>query len=200
MKTIIFATSNETKAKRFSKKLLENDIEVLSLKDLDMKLDIEENGDSAVENAILKAKECYKKTNKQCMGMDDTLYIENVPEIEQPGLYVRRKDNRVLSDDEMMDYYINLVKKYGLNGRLNCKWIYGLAVINDRGECNTYSWSKDNFYLTDTKSKIVNKGYPLNSISKYKNNNKFFTEMTEEDNKKIKYNEDHVVNFIVNNI
>ena len=29
----------------------------------------------------------------------------------------------------MIIHYTNLVKKYGKNGKLNCKWIYGLAVI-----------------------------------------------------------------------
>ena len=41
---ILFATGNDTKAKRFSKGLLERGIEVISLKDIDRNLDIEENG------------------------------------------------------------------------------------------------------------------------------------------------------------
>ena len=36
MKKIVFATSNPTKAKRFSKGLLENGIEIMSLKDIDI--------------------------------------------------------------------------------------------------------------------------------------------------------------------
>lgn len=61
MKKIVFATSNSTKAKRFSEGLLKNDIKVLSLKDLNISLDIEENGNDVIENALLKARECYKK-------------------------------------------------------------------------------------------------------------------------------------------
>ena len=44
MKKIVFATGNPTKAKRFSKGLSEYDIEVLSLKDLNLDLDVEEDG------------------------------------------------------------------------------------------------------------------------------------------------------------
>ena len=55
MKKIVFATGNSTKAKRFSKGLLEYGIEVLSLKDLNISLDIDENGDSVIDNALLKA-------------------------------------------------------------------------------------------------------------------------------------------------
>ena len=168
MKQIIFATSNESKAKRFSKGLKELGIDVLSLKDIDVKLDVEEDGNTAIENALIKARECYKKTKKPSMGMDDTLYMEGVPEDLQPGLFVRRVNGKNLTDEEMIEHYTNLVKEYGINGRINCKWIYGLAVINEKGEEATYTWSKDDFYMVSTRSDKINPGYPLNSISKYK--------------------------------
>ena len=79
MKQIIFATSNESKAKRFSKGLKELGIEVLSLKDIEVNLDVKEDGNTAIENALIKARECYRKTKMPSMGMDDTLYIEGVP-------------------------------------------------------------------------------------------------------------------------
>ena len=200
MKQIIFATSNESKAKRFSKGLKEHGIEVLSLKDIDIKLDVEENGDSAIENALIKARECYRLTKKPCMGMDDTLYMEGVPEEKQPGLFVRRVNGKSLTDEEALDYYTNLVKEYGKDGKINCKWIYGLAVINENGEEATYTWSKDNFYMVSSKSDKINPGYPLNSISKYKKLDKYFTDVTVEDMKLIKVNEDDVVDFIATHI
>ena len=200
MKQIIFATSNESKAKRFSKGLKEHGIEVLSLKDIDIKLDVEENGDSAIENALIKARECYRLTKKPCMGMDDTLYMEGVPEEKQPGLFVRRVNGKSLTDEEALDYYTNLVKEYGKDGKINCKWIYGLAVINENGEEATYTWSKDNFYMVSSKSDKINPGYPLNSISKYKKLDKYFTDVTDEDMKLIKVNEDDVVDFIATHI
>ena len=200
MKQIIFATSNESKSKRFSRGLKEHGIEVLSLKDIDIKLDVEENGDSAIENALIKARECYRLTNKPCMGMDDTLYMEGVPEDRQPGLFVRRINGKSLTDEEALDYYTNLVKEYGKDGKINCKWIYGLAVINEKGEEATYSWSKDNFYMVSSKSDKINPGYPLNSISKYKKLDKYFTDVTDEDMKLIKVNEDDVLDFIATHI
>ena len=61
MKKIVFATNNPTKAKRFSKGLLDNDIEILSLKDLEIDLEVEENGKDVIENALIKARACFKK-------------------------------------------------------------------------------------------------------------------------------------------
>ena len=42
MKQIIFATNNPTKAKRFSKSLLEKEINVISLRDIGIKINIKE--------------------------------------------------------------------------------------------------------------------------------------------------------------
>lgn len=196
MKKVVFATGNPTKAKRFSKGLLKNNIEILSLKDLNIDIDVEENGKDAIENASIKARECYKKTNMPSIGMDDTLYLENVPEDKQPGLFVRRVNGKTLNDDEMIEHYTNLVKQYGIDGKLYCKWIYGLAVIDAQGKENTYTWSKDNFYMVDIASRKINPGYPLNSISKYKIIDKYFVDVTDEDLNLIKVNEDDVVNFI----
>ena len=200
MKQIIFATTNQSKSKRFSKGLKELGIEVLSLKDIDVKLDVEEDGGTAIENALIKARECYKKTKKPSMGMDDTLYMEGVPEDKQPGLFVRRVNGKSLTDEEALEYYTNLVKEYGKDGRINCKWIYGLAVINDKGEESTYTWSKDDFYMVSTRSDKINPGYPLNSISKYKKLDKYFTDVTDEDMKLLEVNENDVVDFIASHI
>lgn len=200
MKQIIFATTNQSKSRRFSKGLKELGIEVLSLKDIDIKLDVEEDGSTAIENALIKARECYRKTRRPSMGMDDTLYIEGVPNDLQPGLFVRRVNGKSLTDEEMIEHYTNLVKEYGVDGRSDCKWVYGLAVINDKGEESTYTWSKDDFYMVSTKSDKINPGYPLNSISKYKKIDKYFTDVTDEDMKLIEVNEDDVVDFIAKHI
>lgn len=200
MKKVVFATGNPSKAKRFSKGLLKYDIEVLSLKDLNLDIEINENGNDAIENALIKARSCFQKTNMPTIGMDDTLYLENVPIDKQPGLYVRRINGKTLNDDEMLKHYTNLVKQYGIDGKLDCKWIYGLAVIDENGRENTYTWSKDNFYMVDAIHEKINPGYPLNSISKYKLIDKYFTDVTEEELELIKVSEDDVVDFIKNHI
>lgn len=200
MKKIVFATGNPTKGKRFSKGLLKYDIEVLTLKDLDVSIDVNENGKNVIENALLKARECYKKTKMSSIGMDDSLYLENVPDEKQPGLFVRRVNGKTLTDEEMINHYTGLVKKYGIDGRINCKWIYGLAVIDENGNENVYAWNKDDFYMVSVVSDKINPGYPLNSISKYKLIDKYFTDTTEEDIEKIKVSEEHVVDFIRNHI
>lgn len=131
--------------------------------------------------------------------MDDNLFLENVPEEKQPGMYVRRVQGKRLSDEEMIEYYSNLAKEYGTDGKLTARWIYGIAVIKE-GKENTYTWSKEDFYLVDTPSQIINPGYPLNTISMNKKLGKYFTELTEEDELLIQEDENDVVNFIAENV
>ena len=100
MKKILFATGNETKAKRFSKGLQEKGIEVITLKDINTEIEVEENGKDAIENAVLKAKAYSKVVDIPVFAMDDNLYLENVPEENQPGMYVRRVNGKRLNDEE----------------------------------------------------------------------------------------------------
>lgn len=199
MKRVLFATGNAAKVKRFKDKLLDKGIELLSLKDLDISLSVEENGTSAIENALIKARACLDLVDMPVMAMDDSLYLEGVPEELQPGLFVRRINGKSLTDEEMIEHYSNLVKNYGSDGKLIARWVYGMAIISDGKEV-TYTWSKNDFLLVDKPSKVVNLGYPLNSISKNIKLDKYFSEMTQEDQESVQEQEDDVIEFIAQNI
>lgn len=199
MKKILFATGNPSKAKRFNKYFDEN-TKVISLKDLNIKLDVNENGSNAIENALIKARAGHKASSLITIGMDDTLYLENVPDDIQPGMFVRRVGGKELSDEEMLEHYTSLVKKYGKNGKLNAKWVYGLALIDKSGNEFTYTWEKNNFYLVSKPSETVKPGYPLTSISKYKLLDKYFEDLTEEEEKLIYVSEKHVADFIISHL
>lgn len=196
---ILFATTNPAKIKRYADKLKEKNLEILTIKDLNLNLKPEENGKNALENAYIKAKAYYDKTKITTIGIDDNLYIEGVSEEEQPGTHVRRVKGKELNDDEMIKYYSNLVNKYG--GKLKARWVYGM-VIYDGTNPKKYSWSKGHFYLVDKPCERRNPGYPLDSISIMPECNKYFVDLTKEDKEKDEenYNEDDVIEFIKNNI
>lgn len=199
MKKVLFATGNESKVKRFKKGLLENDIGIITLNDIDAKVEVVENGKNAIENALIKARAYAKVCDLPVFAMDDNLYIEGIPEEKQPGMYVRRVNGKRLNDDEMIEYYSNLAHEYGKNGRLTCRWVYGIAVINNDKE-STYTWSKEDFYIVDKTSNKINPGYPLNTISINKKLDKYFTDITEEDKKEIQENENDVIEFLCKKI
>lgn len=195
MKKILFATENQSKAKRFKNGLLKNDIEIITINDLEKKVNIEENGNNAIENALIKARAYANVYNYTVLAMDDNLYIEGIPENKQPGMYVRRVNGKRLNDEEMIEHYTNLAKTYGKNGKITCRWVYGMALINN-GKEFTYTWSKEDFYIVDKPSSKIDVGYPLNTISINKKINKYFTDLTEEDKKQIQEDESNVIEFI----
>lgn len=196
---VLFATTNPAKVKKYRDLLKEKGIELVTIKDLDFKLDIDENGKDAIENAYIKAKTYYDKTKIPTIGMDNNLFIEELPEEKQPGTHVRRINGKELNDDEMITYYTNLVKEN--YGKLTAKWVHGMVICSDNG-VNKFSWSKDHFYFVDKPCEKRNPGYPLDSITIVPEFNKYLAELTEEDKEvyKKKDNIDEVIEFITKSI
>ena len=196
---VLFATTNLAKVRKYKEELKEKGIELITINDLDFKLDVDENGKNALENAYIKAKTYYDVVKIPTIGMDNCLFIEELQEEKQPGTHVRRINGKELKDDEMIEYYTNLVKQYG--GKLTAKWVYGMVICNGK-ETKEYTWSKGDFYLVSKPCKERNPGYPLDSISVIPENNKYWLELTDEEKLKSKEedNKDKVVEFIINNI
>lgn len=196
---VLFATKNPAKVKKYKEELEKNGIELITAKDIDKDIDVEESGKNCLENAYIKAKTYYEATGIISIGMDNTLFIEELPEEKQPGTHVRRINGKELNDDEMIEYYTNLVRENG--GRLTAKWVYGMAIYN-RNEIKTHTWSKDHFYFIDKPSEKRNPGYPLDSISIIPEFNKYLVELTDEEKRSYKEQKstEGVVEFIINNI
>ena len=197
---VLFATENPAKVKTYLEPLKKNGINLITIKDLDFKLEIDENGKDAIENARIKAKTYYDKLKIPTIGMDNNLFFTDLPEDNQPGTHVRRINGKRLSDEEMIDYYIGLVKKYG-NPYLTACWKYGMVIYNNDKE-KDYSWSKFNFVLIDKASEKRNLGYPLDSITIVPQYNKYLVELTKQEKDELNHNTgtDKVVEFIVNSL
>ncbi len=197
---LLFATTNPAKVKKYADELNKRNIDLLTIKDLNLKLNVDECGKDCIENAYIKAKAYYEATGITSIGMDNTLFIDGIPENKQPGTHVRRVNGKELSDEEMIEYYANLVKEYG--GKLVAKWVYGM-VIYDGKEAKTHTWNKSDFYFIDTPSKKRNPGYPLDSIAIIPEFNKYLVELTEEERRSNVRNdqskENKVIEFISNN-
>ena len=88
MRKVIFATSNEGKMKEIREIMKDMDIELLSLKDLNLNPDIVENGNSFEENAIIKAKQVMELTGEIVMADDSGIEIEYLG--KAPGIYSAR--------------------------------------------------------------------------------------------------------------
>jgi XTP/dITP diphosphohydrolase len=85
---IIFATTNEGKMKEIRMILADLGMEILSLKDLDINVDIEENGKTFEENAIIKAKAICELTGEMVLADDSGLEVDYMD--KAPGVYSAR--------------------------------------------------------------------------------------------------------------
>lgn len=88
MKQIIFATGNEGKVREVQAIMADMDVEVLSLKQAGISVDIEENGTTFEENAIIKAREIAKLTDAVVLADDSGLEIDYLN--KEPGIYSAR--------------------------------------------------------------------------------------------------------------
>ncbi|MFI3201727.1 MAG: XTP/dITP diphosphatase [Eubacteriales bacterium] len=88
MERIIFATSNEGKMKEIRELLGDLEMEVYSLKELGIDVDIEENGISFEENAMIKAKEIAKIVDGIVIADDSGLEVDALG--KEPGIYSAR--------------------------------------------------------------------------------------------------------------
>lgn len=193
---VLFATTNPAKIEYYGKELERKGIKILTLKDLDVKIDVEENGKDAVENATIKAKAYYEIAKIPTISIDDSLFLEGVSKEKQPGTNVRIVNGKRLSDEEMLKYYSDLFKELG--GKVSAKWIKGIAIYNGK-ELKTYCYSRSNFYYVDIPSKKIHEGYPLDSLAIIPKFNKYLSELTkdEENMYKQKSKNKEVFDFII---
>lgn len=85
---LIFATGNEGKMKEIRMIFQDLGYEILSLKDLDLDIEIEENGSTFEENAIIKAKAIMEITHEMVMADDSGLEVDYLD--KAPGVYSAR--------------------------------------------------------------------------------------------------------------
>ena len=85
---IVFATGNKGKIKEIQMILADLGAEVVTMKDVGIELDIEENGCTYEENALIKARAVAEHTNYIVMADDSGLEIDYLN--NEPGIYSAR--------------------------------------------------------------------------------------------------------------
>ena len=106
-KKIIFATTNEGKMKEIRMILSDLNVELLSLKDAGIKVDIEENGTTFEENAIIKAKAICEMTGEIVLADDSGLEVDYLH--GEPGIYSARYLGEDTSYDIKNNHIIDLL-------------------------------------------------------------------------------------------
>lgn len=134
MKRIIFATSNEGKMKEIRLIMADSGYEVVSLKEAGISADIEENGTTFEENAIIKASAIAKLTGGLAMADDSGLEVDYMD--KAPGIYSARFLGEDTSYDIKNNYILEQLKDVPLPER-SARFVCAIALADAEGRTVT---------------------------------------------------------------
>lgn len=182
MLRLLYGTGNAAKLEAMRNRLEGLNLEILGLRDIDKRIpEVEENGVTPLENARVKAHTYYEAFGMPVFSCDSGLYFEGVPEEIQPGVHVRTVNGKYLTDEEMLEYYTGLARKYG---DLRARYRNALCLVMDRDhvyESMEESLARQPFLLTARPhSKVRHKGFPLDSLSVDIETGEYFYDLEEE--------------------
>ncbi|MCL2199698.1 MAG: hypothetical protein FWB80_12325 [Defluviitaleaceae bacterium] len=163
---LLYGTTNKSKITFMQKRVSHRGIEIVSLTDIRApQMHIEENGNSPLDNAKIKALAYYKALKTPLFSCDSGLYIEGLDEARQPGINVRGIGD-YMSDDDAIAHYSALAKEMG--GKMTARYKNAICLILDEGQIFEYMGediASAPFYLVSTPHKKRNIGFPLDSLS-----------------------------------
>lgn len=163
---LLYGTGNPAKLSSMQRRLAPLGIELIGLKDLDKTIpEVLEDGKTPLENARKKAAAYYEEFGIPVFSCDSGLYIDNIPDAEQPGVHVRTINGRYLTDDEMLAHYSGLAEKYG---DLTARYRNAICFIKDADhsyEAMEESMASEPFIITSVPHETRKKGFPLDSLS-----------------------------------
>ena len=180
---LLYGTGNPAKLEGMKRWLKPLDIELVGLQDMKGEMpSVEENGTTPLENAEKKAIAYYQAFRMPVFSCDSGLYIDGIPQEEQPGIHVRTVNGRYLSDEEMLEHYSGLARKYG---DLTARYRNAICLVLD--EEHIYramdkSMESAPFIITSRPhSAIRKKGFPLDSLSVDIRTGKYYYDLEEKE-------------------
>ncbi|MCM3757387.1 XTP/dITP diphosphatase [Sporosarcina aquimarina] len=144
MKQVLVATNNKGKVRDFEELFKPHGIEVISLKDLEEPIEVEETGTTFEENAILKAEETAQILGKWVISDDSGLEIDALN--GEPGVYSARYAGEPKDDEANIDKALNGLKDVP-EGSRNARFRCVLAIAGPGIETKTFSGSCDGSIL-----------------------------------------------------
>ncbi|MBQ6886366.1 MAG: hypothetical protein IJN54_02485 [Lachnospiraceae bacterium] len=179
---ILYGTGNPAKLEAMRKRLKCLNIQIIGLKEINMEIPtIEEDGVTPLENAKKKALEYYRAFQMPVFSCDSGLYINQIPESEQPGVHVRTIRGKYLSDDEMIEHYTKLAEKYG---DLTARYRNAICLVLDEEhiyEAMEESMASEPFIITSKPHAVRKKGFPLDSLSIDIKTGKYYYDLEENE-------------------
>lgn len=187
MKKLILASNNIKKVKEIQEILKDISIEVKSLADEGINIDVVEDGNTFEENAKKKAKEIYEfllyKKQKDFIVLADDSGLEVDYLNGEPGIYSARYCGEHGNDNKNNEKLLGNLKGVPKEKR-GAQFVCQLALFTDKGEYHTVRGQVTGFIIEELHG-IGGFGY--DPLFFYKPENKTFAELKAEEKNKISH-------------
>lgn len=168
---LFLGTTNPVKIAIVQAAICSLPLEMLLPSDLCMDVQIEETGETTLENARIKARAYCELTNLPTLAIDGGLWIEKFPAEKQPGAKVKRIGR---TDEAVLAYYKRELEMVG--GESPCTWEGSLALAFPDGRVITDTYRTQSILTTKAHGTAV-PGIALATITMSLLNRKYHSEM-----------------------
>lgn len=183
---ILLATNNKAKIERFKRLInyIDSSIELFSPYEIGIEpIDIEENGTTLMENALLKANAYLGKTDMAILSNDTGFYVEGDGFVDAPKRTALEGINeKELSEEDIFKRLLNFWKgvatKHG--GKVDAAWVEAFILLFPNGEIKKVE-SRREIVLTDQEFGVPHIQFPVRALYYSKITNKPAVLHTEED-------------------
>lgn len=176
MQKLIMGTTNLAKINQVKGCLAPLGIEVSGVADKSLLPEVIEDGKTVQENARIKALAYAKALGQRVISMDNALFINGLPDEQQPGIHVRRINGREAnSDEEMLTHFQAVISSLG--NRVDGYWDFGICVADSNGRFWETTINSPRTFTSARSDKSI-EGYPLESIQIDPESGKYLPEMS----------------------
>ena len=176
---LVYGTTNKAKINYMKKRIEPLGIEILSLSDVGApRIDIDENGNTPLENARIKAVAYYKELRRPLFSCDSGLYIEGLDQARQPGAHVRSVGGRELDDEETIAYFSALASELG--GSMTAYYQNAVCLVMDENRIYEHMGNdiaSERFLIVSTPHEKRNDGFPIDSLSIHIQSGKYYYDL-----------------------
>lgn len=155
-KEIIVASNNRGKIREIEDILKE--YKVMSMKDIGINIEIEEDGATFEENALIKARTIAKMTGKLCIADDSGLCMEAFDGF--PGIKTARFLGKNATQEERNKYIVEKIQGLPREKR-KAKFVCTIALVIPEKEEKTFTGELDGYIATEIK---VEGGFGMDPI------------------------------------
>jgi inosine/xanthosine triphosphate pyrophosphatase family protein len=163
IKKLVIATRNPAKVEYYRDILTPFTISLVGLNELNVEGKPDETGETAEQNAEIKARYYSTKTGLPVFCEDEALEVDFLPKDEQPGTHVRRINGvDEVDDDKLLSRWEEIVAKVP-EGKRTGRWHIAYCLAMPNGQLRTVSRNHEVLFFSPS-SKIRLPGWPMSSL------------------------------------